>query len=175
MGAYVVCACVCIIAYEPVITILSHTISWWPGGCLLFLWFFCFAPQAPSAGPQGEQDGTGNWRGMLKKGDEAPSSRPGSPLRGAVNLLDVVTKHNSINMSHDERYFAGNITKNTVSPHSLCQLPGSCRHVSSGTVRSSNVSSSLTSSSFARISRTGRRARSSEAWGLVSINNTTSG
>ncbi|XP_034090154.1 dynamin-1-like protein isoform X3 [Gymnodraco acuticeps] len=45
--------------------------------------------EAPSAGPQGEQDGTGNWRGMLKKGDEAPSSRPGSPLRGAVNLLDV--------------------------------------------------------------------------------------
>ncbi|KAF3859545.1 hypothetical protein F7725_021944 [Dissostichus mawsoni] len=45
--------------------------------------------KAPSAGPQGEQDGTGNWRGMLKKGDEAPSSRPGSPLRGSVNLLDV--------------------------------------------------------------------------------------
>ncbi|XP_010786280.1 dynamin-1-like protein isoform X1 [Notothenia coriiceps] len=45
--------------------------------------------KAPSAGPQGEQDGTGNWRGMLKKGDEAPSSGPGSPLRGAVNLLDV--------------------------------------------------------------------------------------
>uniref|UniRef100_A0A8C4HHP8 Dynamin-1-like protein n=1 Tax=Dicentrarchus labrax TaxID=13489 RepID=A0A8C4HHP8_DICLA len=42
-----------------------------------------------SAGPQGEQDGTGNWRGMLKKGEEAPSSGPGSPLKGAVNLLDV--------------------------------------------------------------------------------------
>uniref|UniRef100_A0A667YEV3 Dynamin-1-like protein n=1 Tax=Myripristis murdjan TaxID=586833 RepID=A0A667YEV3_9TELE len=34
-------------------------------------------------------DGTGNWRGMLKKGDEAPGSGPGSPLKGAVNLLDV--------------------------------------------------------------------------------------
>uniref|UniRef100_A0A8C4HFC4 Dynamin-1-like protein n=1 Tax=Dicentrarchus labrax TaxID=13489 RepID=A0A8C4HFC4_DICLA len=43
----------------------------------------------PAAGPQGEQDGTGNWRGMLKKGEEAPSSGPGSPLKGAVNLLDV--------------------------------------------------------------------------------------
>uniref|UniRef100_A0A8C4NRC2 Dynamin-1-like protein n=1 Tax=Dicentrarchus labrax TaxID=13489 RepID=A0A8C4NRC2_DICLA len=41
------------------------------------------------SGPQGEQDGTGNWRGMLKKGEEAPSSGPGSPLKGAVNLLDV--------------------------------------------------------------------------------------
>uniref|UniRef100_A0A667YR03 Dynamin-1-like protein n=1 Tax=Myripristis murdjan TaxID=586833 RepID=A0A667YR03_9TELE len=46
-------------------------------------------PPAPAAGPQGEQDGTGNWRGMLKKGDEAPGSGPGSPLKGAVNLLDV--------------------------------------------------------------------------------------
>ncbi|XP_051248656.1 dynamin-1-like protein isoform X2 [Dicentrarchus labrax] len=45
--------------------------------------------KAPAAGPQGEQDGTGNWRGMLKKGEEAPSSGPGSPLKGAVNLLDV--------------------------------------------------------------------------------------
>ncbi|XP_037317914.2 dynamin-1-like protein isoform X1 [Pungitius pungitius] len=45
--------------------------------------------KAPAAGPQGEQDGTGNWRGMLKKGEEAPGSRPGSPLRGVVNLLDV--------------------------------------------------------------------------------------
>ncbi|KAF3705030.1 Dynamin-1-like protein [Channa argus] len=26
---------------------------------------------------------------MLKKGEEAPGSGPGSPLRGAVNLLDV--------------------------------------------------------------------------------------
>uniref|UniRef100_A0A672ZMS6 Dynamin-1-like protein n=1 Tax=Sphaeramia orbicularis TaxID=375764 RepID=A0A672ZMS6_9TELE len=42
-----------------------------------------------TAGPQGEQDGTGNWRGMLKKGEEAPGSGPGSPLKGAVNLLDV--------------------------------------------------------------------------------------
>ncbi|XP_040886166.1 dynamin-1-like protein isoform X2 [Toxotes jaculatrix] len=42
-----------------------------------------------AAGPQGEQDGTGNWRGMLKKGEEAPGSGPGSPLKGAVNLLDV--------------------------------------------------------------------------------------
>ncbi|XP_072310902.1 dynamin-1-like protein isoform X2 [Eucyclogobius newberryi] len=45
--------------------------------------------KAPAAGPQGEQDGTGNWRGMLRKGEDAPSSGPGSPLRGAVNLLDV--------------------------------------------------------------------------------------
>uniref|UniRef100_A0A8C7ZZV0 Dynamin-1-like protein n=1 Tax=Oryzias sinensis TaxID=183150 RepID=A0A8C7ZZV0_9TELE len=44
---------------------------------------------APAAGPQGEQDGTGNWRGMLKKGEEAPASGPGTPLKGAVNLLDV--------------------------------------------------------------------------------------
>ncbi|XP_076008438.1 dynamin-1-like protein [Genypterus blacodes] len=43
----------------------------------------------PAAGPQGEQDGTGNWRGMLKKGEDTPGSGPGSPLRGAVNLLDV--------------------------------------------------------------------------------------
>uniref|UniRef100_UPI003AAAAD77 dynamin-1-like protein isoform X2 n=1 Tax=Centroberyx gerrardi TaxID=166262 RepID=UPI003AAAAD77 len=45
--------------------------------------------KAPAAGSQGEQDGTGNWRGMLKKGEEAPGSGPGSPLKGAVNLLDV--------------------------------------------------------------------------------------
>ncbi|XP_071359173.1 dynamin-1-like protein isoform X1 [Trachinotus anak] len=45
--------------------------------------------KAQAAGPQGEQDGTGNWRGMLKKGEEAPGSGPGSPLKGAVNLLDV--------------------------------------------------------------------------------------
>ncbi|XP_055087735.1 dynamin-1-like protein isoform X4 [Periophthalmus magnuspinnatus] len=47
--------------------------------------------KAPAVGPQPEQDGTGNWRGMLKKGEDAPSSGPGSPLKGAVNLLDVVT------------------------------------------------------------------------------------
>uniref|UniRef100_A0A8D3DD26 Dynamin-1-like protein n=1 Tax=Scophthalmus maximus TaxID=52904 RepID=A0A8D3DD26_SCOMX len=41
------------------------------------------------SGPQGEQDSTGNWRGMLKKGEDAPGSGPGSPLRGVVNLLDV--------------------------------------------------------------------------------------
>lgn len=45
--------------------------------------------KAPAAGSQPEQDGTGNWRGMLKKGEEAPSSGPGSPLKGVVNLLDV--------------------------------------------------------------------------------------
>ncbi|XP_061570982.1 dynamin-1-like protein isoform X1 [Cololabis saira] len=45
--------------------------------------------KAPAAGPMGEQDGTGNWRGMLKKGEDAPGSGPGSPLKGAVNLLDV--------------------------------------------------------------------------------------
>uniref|UniRef100_A0A673YF28 Dynamin-1-like protein n=1 Tax=Salmo trutta TaxID=8032 RepID=A0A673YF28_SALTR len=45
----------------------------------------------PGAGPQGDQEGTGNWRGMLKKGDEgAPGSGPASPHKGlAVNLLDV--------------------------------------------------------------------------------------
>uniref|UniRef100_A0A3Q2WDB1 Dynamin-1-like protein n=1 Tax=Haplochromis burtoni TaxID=8153 RepID=A0A3Q2WDB1_HAPBU len=45
--------------------------------------------KAPPAGIQGEQDSTGSWRGMLKKGEEAPGSGPGSPLKGAVNLLDV--------------------------------------------------------------------------------------
>ncbi|XP_037615950.1 dynamin-1-like protein isoform X2 [Sebastes umbrosus] len=45
--------------------------------------------KGPAAGAQGEQDGTGNWRGMLKKGEEGPGSGPGSPLRGIVNLLDV--------------------------------------------------------------------------------------
>uniref|UniRef100_A0A8C3AUY8 Dynamin-1-like protein n=1 Tax=Cyclopterus lumpus TaxID=8103 RepID=A0A8C3AUY8_CYCLU len=45
--------------------------------------------KAPAAGPQGEQDGKGDWRGMLKKGEEAPGSRPGSPFKGVVNLLDV--------------------------------------------------------------------------------------
>uniref|UniRef100_A0A3Q3ILE4 Dynamin-1-like protein n=1 Tax=Monopterus albus TaxID=43700 RepID=A0A3Q3ILE4_MONAL len=44
---------------------------------------------APAAGPQGEQDARGSWRGMLKKGEEVPGSGPGSPLKGAVNLLDV--------------------------------------------------------------------------------------
>lgn len=60
------------------------------------------APQAPAAGPQAEQDGTGTWRGMLKKGEEAPGSGPGSPLKGVVNLLDVVTKHKPISMPHLE-------------------------------------------------------------------------
>ncbi|TNM91250.1 hypothetical protein fugu_019630 [Takifugu bimaculatus] len=46
-------------------------------------------PAAPAAGPQGEQDGAGTWRGMLKKGEDAPGSGPGSPLKGAINLLDV--------------------------------------------------------------------------------------
>ncbi|XP_003972969.1 dynamin-1-like protein isoform X2 [Takifugu rubripes] len=45
--------------------------------------------KAPAAGPQGEQDGAGTWRGMLKKGEDAPGSGPGSPLKGAINLLDV--------------------------------------------------------------------------------------
>ncbi|XP_056877757.1 dynamin-1-like protein isoform X3 [Takifugu flavidus] len=45
--------------------------------------------EAPAAGPQGEQDGAGTWRGMLKKGEDAPGSGPGSPLKGAINLLDV--------------------------------------------------------------------------------------
>lgn len=46
-------------------------------------------PRDKAAGAGSEQDGTGNWRGMLKKGEEAPSSGPGSPLKGVVNLLDV--------------------------------------------------------------------------------------
>uniref|UniRef100_A0A6Q2ZIY0 Dynamin-1-like protein n=1 Tax=Esox lucius TaxID=8010 RepID=A0A6Q2ZIY0_ESOLU len=52
--------------------------------------------RAAGGGFQGEQEGggTGNWRGMLKKGDEGSagdkSSNPASPQRGhAVNLLDV--------------------------------------------------------------------------------------
>ncbi|XP_043963971.1 dynamin-1-like protein isoform X2 [Gambusia affinis] len=45
--------------------------------------------KAAAAGPQGEQDGTGSWRGMLKKGEETAGSGPGSPLKGVVNLLDV--------------------------------------------------------------------------------------
>ncbi|XP_034434321.1 dynamin-1-like protein isoform X2 [Hippoglossus hippoglossus] len=46
-------------------------------------------PRDKAGGPQGEQDGTGSWRGMLKKGEEAPGSGPGSPFKGAINLLDV--------------------------------------------------------------------------------------
>ncbi|XP_029615176.1 dynamin-1-like protein isoform X1 [Salmo trutta] len=56
-------------------------------------------PKAAGGGSQGDQDvGTGNWRGMLKKGEEGiggdksmlQTSNPGSPQRGhAVNLLDV--------------------------------------------------------------------------------------
>uniref|UniRef100_A0A1A8ELC1 Dynamin-1-like protein n=1 Tax=Nothobranchius korthausae TaxID=1143690 RepID=A0A1A8ELC1_9TELE len=45
--------------------------------------------KAPAGGSQGEQDSTGNWRGMLKKGEDAPGSGHESPLKGAVNLLDV--------------------------------------------------------------------------------------
>ncbi|XP_061662970.1 dynamin-1-like protein isoform X1 [Syngnathoides biaculeatus] len=45
--------------------------------------------KAPAAGPQGDADSTGAWRGMLKKGEDGPASGPGSPLKGAVNLLDV--------------------------------------------------------------------------------------
>ncbi|XP_061617493.1 dynamin-1-like protein isoform X2 [Phyllopteryx taeniolatus] len=45
--------------------------------------------KAPAAGPQGDADSTGTWRGMLKKGEDGPGSGPGSPLKGAVNLLDV--------------------------------------------------------------------------------------
>uniref|UniRef100_A0A674F8U8 Dynamin-1-like protein n=1 Tax=Salmo trutta TaxID=8032 RepID=A0A674F8U8_SALTR len=55
--------------------------------------------KAAGGGSQGDQDvGTGNWRGMLKKGEEGiggdksmlQTSNPGSPQRGhAVNLLDV--------------------------------------------------------------------------------------
>uniref|UniRef100_A0AAQ6ID94 Dynamin-1-like protein n=1 Tax=Anabas testudineus TaxID=64144 RepID=A0AAQ6ID94_ANATE len=54
-----------------------------------FIFFVVSSSQAPAPGSQVEQDGTGNWRGMLKKGEEAPGSGPGSPLKGAVNLLDV--------------------------------------------------------------------------------------
>ncbi|XP_051911148.1 dynamin-1-like protein isoform X2 [Hippocampus zosterae] len=45
--------------------------------------------KAQAAGPQGEPEGTGTWRGMLKKGEDSSGSGPGSPLKGAVNLLDV--------------------------------------------------------------------------------------
>ncbi|KAF7229044.1 dynamin-1-like protein isoform X1 [Nothobranchius furzeri] len=45
--------------------------------------------KAPAGGSQGEQDSTGNWRGMLKKGEDASGSGHESPLKGAVNLLDV--------------------------------------------------------------------------------------
>ncbi|XP_049617287.1 dynamin-1-like protein isoform X2 [Syngnathus scovelli] len=45
--------------------------------------------KALAAGPQGDQDGAGTWRGMLKKEEEGAGSGPGSPLKGAVNLLDV--------------------------------------------------------------------------------------
>ncbi|XP_077357408.1 dynamin-1-like protein isoform X2 [Festucalex cinctus] len=45
--------------------------------------------KAPAAGPQGDQDSAGAWRGMLKKGEDGSGSGPGSPLKGAVNLLDV--------------------------------------------------------------------------------------
>uniref|UniRef100_A0A8C8GSX5 Dynamin-1-like protein n=1 Tax=Oncorhynchus tshawytscha TaxID=74940 RepID=A0A8C8GSX5_ONCTS len=61
----------------------------------------CLLPglQTAGGGSQGDQEvGTGNWRGMLKKGEEGvggdksmlQTSNPGSPQRGhAVNLLDV--------------------------------------------------------------------------------------
>uniref|UniRef100_A0A8B9L0B3 Dynamin-1-like protein n=1 Tax=Astyanax mexicanus TaxID=7994 RepID=A0A8B9L0B3_ASTMX len=56
-------------------------------------------PRDKAVGPQGDQEaGTGNWRGMLKKGEEGqPEDKlkqqgplPASPQKGhAVNLLDV--------------------------------------------------------------------------------------
>ncbi|XP_036424214.1 dynamin-1-like protein isoform X4 [Colossoma macropomum] len=56
-------------------------------------------PRDKAAGSQGDQEaGTGNWRGMLKKGEEAQADDkskqqgplPASPQKGhAVNLLDV--------------------------------------------------------------------------------------
>uniref|UniRef100_A0A8C7P6C8 Dynamin-1-like protein n=1 Tax=Oncorhynchus mykiss TaxID=8022 RepID=A0A8C7P6C8_ONCMY len=63
--------------------------------------FLTVSLRLPTAGggSQGDQEvGTGNWRGMLKKGEEGvggdksmlQTSNPGSPQRGhAVNLLDV--------------------------------------------------------------------------------------
>nr|XP_061809069.1 dynamin-1-like protein [Nerophis lumbriciformis] len=42
--------------------------------------------KAPASG---DADGAGTWRGMLNKGEGGPGSGPGSPLKGAVNLLDV--------------------------------------------------------------------------------------
>lgn len=85
--------------------------------CLVFM-----APQAPAAGPQAEQDGTGTWRGMLKKGEEAPGSGPGSPLRGVVNLLDVVTKHQPISMLHheDETITERSIKTSSLFFHQAC-------------------------------------------------------
>lgn len=61
----------------------------------------CFSQTCNMASiPQGEPEtGTGTWRGMLKRGDEAPAEDkarlqaplPASPQKGhAINLLDVV-------------------------------------------------------------------------------------
>uniref|UniRef100_A0A8C6UJY4 Dynamin-1-like protein n=1 Tax=Neogobius melanostomus TaxID=47308 RepID=A0A8C6UJY4_9GOBI len=70
--------CVCITVSPNMLSVQSE-----------FLYENVKSTLASSAGSQPEQDGTGNWRGMLKKGEEAPSSGPGSPLKGVVNLLDV--------------------------------------------------------------------------------------
>ncbi|XP_023841841.1 dynamin-1-like protein [Salvelinus sp. IW2-2015] len=69
--------------------------------------------KAAGGGFQGDQDvGTGNWRGMLKKGEEGvggdksmlQTSNPGSPQRGhAVNLLDVPPPVPSTLSSREQR------------------------------------------------------------------------
>lgn len=125
--------------------------------CLLSV-FVC---QAPAGGPQAEQDGTGNWRGMLKKGEEAAGSGPGSPLKGVVNLLDVVSKpvcqHQPLLIQTGLMELL-QLSCLALVPLSLSRLPGSCRHGSRGTARSSSASSSRTSSSSGRTSRTGKSA-----------------
>lgn len=142
----------------------------WP---FLFTLVALLCRQAPAAGPQGEQDGTGNWRGMLRKGEEANGSRPGSPFQGAVNLLDVVTDpqaHRPAPFCRSQDQCSGQliITLSLPAP-SLCRLPGSCRHVSSGTVMSSSASSSLTSSSSVRTSRTGEHQAPLKGRGLGDV------
>ena len=101
-------------------------------------------PPQGAGGVQGDQGdgGTGNWRGMLKKGEDGMSDRSsqsslqGSPLRGhAVNLLDVVrtdyTTHNTplcTTCVLNGCFFCVG--------HSLSQCLGSCQPESNGTVRS---------------------------------------
>uniref|UniRef100_A0A6Q2X2Y0 Dynamin-1-like protein n=1 Tax=Esox lucius TaxID=8010 RepID=A0A6Q2X2Y0_ESOLU len=77
----------------------QHSVRSSPLLCLS-LWSVSLPHGSSSPGGRGTQGvsppggGTGNWRGMLKKGDEGSagdkSSNPASPQRGhAVNLLDV--------------------------------------------------------------------------------------
>uniref|UniRef100_A0A8C5CM72 Dynamin-1-like protein n=1 Tax=Gadus morhua TaxID=8049 RepID=A0A8C5CM72_GADMO len=72
--------CFCIMFYNKVSKCTFEIVA----VLLILIW-----TRVCAGGPQADGDGTGNWRGMLKKGEEAPGSGPGSPLKGAVNLLDV--------------------------------------------------------------------------------------